>query len=303
MIHSVDFLKKVVDSVPEHIAVLNKRGAILFTNRAWNTFGQENGCPANRDWSTTNYLDICDSAAGMGDEYGRSASEGIRKVINNDSATFSFEYPCHGPAQKRWFTLNASGLAHRKGRYVVITHVDITNRKLAEEQVQNLSRVDGLTGLFNRRHFDVFLREEWRRCIRLGLPITLVFIDIDHFKILNKTYGHQYGDDCLVEISNILGGYAQRPGDIAARYGGEELALVFANATKESILPRILNLKTRIEQLGLPNRASPVSSHLTVSMGVATMVPARGTNQELLLRQANMLLFRAKANGRDRVEY
>ena len=219
MIRSFEFLKKVVDAISEHIVVIDERGAILFTNRAWNTFGQENDSVIHDDWTGINYLFVCDHAADRGDEYGKKVSTGIRDVIQG-KASFYFEYPCHSPDRKRWFMMSVSGFEHNQSRYIIISHRNITERKLAEEYALSLSQIDGLTSLFNRRYFDTFFADEWKRCSRLGLPLTLAMLDIDHFKLLNDTYGHQYGDECLIKIGGVIKKYTKRPGDISARYGG-----------------------------------------------------------------------------------
>lgn len=302
MLKSYEFLKKIIDSIAEHIVVLDLHGEILFTNRAWNAFAQENQCLIYDDWTRLNYLAVCDEAAKMGDEYGKKASAGIRDVIDG-LPSFYFEYPCHSPDRKRWFMMTAKIFEYDSCRYCLISHINITERKIAEEYALNLSQVDGLTGLFNRRHFDLFFHDEWKRCSRLGLPITLAMIDIDHFKLLNDTYGHQSGDQCLIMLSSVIARYAKRPGDIAARYGGEEFVMVFGNSTNEMIMPTISELMNEIRSLNIPNRQSPTSPTLTVCMGIATAYPSRDATEDELIKKADTLLYKAKENGRNRIEY
>jgi diguanylate cyclase (GGDEF)-like protein len=302
MIRSFEFLKKVIDSISEHIAVIDEQGVIRFTNRAWNNFGRANGCSIADDWIGINYLLVCDNAGKKGDEYGEKASLGIRSVING-AASFSLEYPCHSPTDKRWFMMSTTTFEHHQRMFFIISHANITKRKLAEEYALSLSRIDGLTSLFNRRHFDAFFAEEWRRCSRLRLPITLAMMDIDHFKLLNDTYGHQYGDECLKKIATVLKKFAKRPGDISARYGGEEFVLVFGNSTVEKILPILHKLKAEIIDLNLPNKSSPTLPYVTITIGVATTYPSQESEKESLLEKADMLLYKGKANGRNRIEY
>ena len=192
MDQSYEFLSFVLDAITESIVVINPLGEIKYVNRSWAQFGQSNsadGTPtisnakdACQIWIGMNYLDVCDSAAAMGDEFGSVAGKGIRGVISKNEDTFYFEYPCHSPNEKRWFTMRVTPLKLEKLNYFVISHQDITERKLAEDKVMSLAKLDGLTNIPNRRAFDEFLADEWQRCARLKKPISLAIIDIDHFK-------------------------------------------------------------------------------------------------------------------------
>jgi len=158
-------------------------------------------------------------------------------------------------------------------RYFVISHQNITERKLAEEEVQNLARTDGLTNIANRRTFDSLLHEEWRRCHRLKKPICLALLDLDHFKLLNDGYGHQAGDDCLIMVGELLKEFAKRPADICARYGGEEFVVVWGDTTLSQARKLSQKLLRKIASLNIPNKNSPVEPYLTASIGLAEMVP------------------------------
>ncbi|QSV45952.1 sensor domain-containing diguanylate cyclase [Geobacter benzoatilyticus] len=296
-----ELLEKVIHSLPDHIVVLDSKGRIVFTNQAWNRFGSENHYPQDTGWEGVNYLEVCVRAAQAGDEFGKQAAMGINAVTRGEER-FQLEYPCHSPSQKRWFLMNVIGVEHDGSRYVAISHINITLRKLAEEHAHNLSRTDGLTGLFNRRHFDNFLSEEWKRAARLGLPLTVAMIDIDHFKLLNDTYGHQYGDQCLIKVAEVLKHYARRPGDICARYGGEEFVLVFGNSTLEMVLPELHNLLDEVRALQLPNANAPTAKTVTVSIGAAAWRPLPGTNASAAIEAADAALYRAKNGGRNRIE-
>ncbi|TSK06856.1 MAG: sensor domain-containing diguanylate cyclase [Geobacter sp.] len=297
-----ELLEKVIHSLPDHIAVLDSKGYIVFTNQAWNRFGAKNCRVQKAGWEGVNYLQICEEAARSGDEFGQRATIGITNVIRGEEC-FQLEYPCHSPNEKRWFMMNVVGLEHAGSRYVAISHVDITLRKLAEEHAYNLSQTDGLTGLFNRRHFDDFLRDEWKRCTRLRLPLTVVMIDIDHFKLLNDTYGHQYGDKCLIKVAGVLKHYARRPTDICARYGGEEFVLAFGNCTAEAIRQELGKLMEEIRGLQLPNAKAPTASTVTVSMGVSTQYPRTETKGSVAVGEADAALYTAKQGGRNRIEF
>jgi diguanylate cyclase (GGDEF)-like protein len=302
MIESYEFLRRVIDAITEHIVVIDQNGAILFVNRSWTSFGNQNNCLiVDSSWQNINYLDVCNSAAAMGDEFGALAADGLRAVINNTEPLFYLEYPCHGPREKRWFMMRVSPFSMGQTRCFVVSHQNITERKLAEEQVLNLSRLDGLTGIGNRRRFDEFLHAEWNRCTRLGLPISLAIIDIDHFKLLNDTYGHLAGDDCLKAVGTALKAFANRPGDLCARYGGEEFAIIHGNTTLQQARLLAEQVLEAIRGLGIANEKSPTSPTMTASIGVAAMYPDQVSTETELIEAADKRLYQAKNQGRNRV--
>ena len=299
---SYEFLRLILDTVTEHIVVIDEAGSIRYVNKSWKAFGKKNACTAGDHWDGLNYLKECDKAASMGDHFGSMAGDGIRSVIGKKQPVFYFEYPCHSPREKRWFMMRVTPFQIDESRYFVISHQNITERKLAEEEVLNLAKIDGLTGIPNRRTFDEFLHEEWRRCMRLKKPISLAIIDIDHFKLLNDTYGHQKGDECLVKVGTLLKEFANRPGDICARYGGEEFVLVWGDTSLDAAKKMALQFTHRLIELGIPHDKSPTSPYLTVSIGLACMVPYPDAIENELVGMADRLLYKAKGSGRNRVE-
>lgn len=186
-------------------------------------------------------------------------------------------------------------------QYFVISHQNITERKLAEEQLINLARIDGLTNISNRRSFDDFLKNEWQRCLRLKKALSLVITNIDHFKLLNDTYGHQMGDSCLIAVAKILKTFVNRPSDLCARYGGEEFAVIWGDATLEQSNILANKLLQRISDLKIQNENSPTTNHLTASIGLASMVPHQGSQEKELIDKADRLLYMAKTAGRNRI--
>jgi len=225
MEYSDEFLRAVLDSVDVGVAVIEGDGTIVFVNDRWITFGQRNGVPDTVQWLGVNYLAVCEEAAETGDCLALEAVQGIKQVLNSGRHSFSLEYPCHSDEEKRWFMMRVSCLVSDGKRFCVLSHQNITERKLAEEKVLNLSRQDGLTGLYNRRYFDEFYKQEWNRCLRQSLPITLVLLDIDHFKSVNDIYGHQMGDQHLRSVAQCANSFAKRSSDICARYGGGRVRL------------------------------------------------------------------------------
>lgn len=303
MIESYEFLKLVTDSINEHIVVIDRVGNIQFFNKAWAAFGWENSASNQTQWQEINYLKVCDDSAAMGDEFGAKAAQGIREVIRQERNAFYLEYPCHGPDEKRWFMMRVTPCNWQGNPYFIISHQNITERKLAEEATLKLSRIDGLTNIANRRYFDEFLDMEWRHCARLKLPISLAIMDLDHFKLLNDYYGHLAGDDCLKKIGEVLNQFCNRPGDICARYGGEEFALVFGNTMVDESLALVNKLVDAIEDLKIPNVNSPIKPTVTVSVGLAMMYPNPGCTAQDLIRVADRLLYQAKEGGRNRVMF
>jgi diguanylate cyclase (GGDEF)-like protein len=301
MIESHDFLKSVIDTIIDHIVVIDSEGSILFVNQAWREFGRDNACRTDKEWIDINYLEECDKASEMGDGFGAEAASGIRAVIKGDKEKFFFEYACHSPEKKRWFMMCVARFMLQEKFYYVISHQNITERKLAEQEVLNLSRIDGLTDLPNRRYFNEFLGNEWKRCLRFGLPISLAIIDLDHFKLLNDTYGHQAGDECLKLIGGALKKFSRRPSDICARYGGEEFAIIYGGTSLDHARKIILMLLDEIRSLKIPNENSPILPILTASIGLATMQPKTKNNEIDLIDNADKLLYSAKKNGRNQL--
>jgi diguanylate cyclase (GGDEF)-like protein len=170
----------------------------------------------------------------------------------------------------------------------------------ANHSLHILSYLDGLTGVANRRHFDEYLEQEWRRAIRKGSSIALILLDIDHFKRLNDSAGHQFGDECLRRVAETLIAGVRRAGDLAARYGGEEFAVILPDAQTEWVLGFAEDIRQRVEQLGIPHPESPEGC-LTVSLGVAVAYPGGPDEATKMVAMADRALYRAKEEGRNRV--
>ncbi|HID07947.1 MAG TPA: GGDEF domain-containing protein [Armatimonadetes bacterium] len=167
------------------------------------------------------------------------------------------------------------------------------------EEVERLATTDGLTGLYEHRYFQEALENELRRGLRYKHPTSLMMIDIDHFKELNDTYGHQVGDDVLRRLAEVLRSQA-REHDIVARYGGEEFALLLPVTPKEGALAAAARLRHAVEVT--PFRAREETIHITVSVGIATC-PSDATTRDTLIDKADQALYAAKRRGRNRVCY
>jgi diguanylate cyclase (GGDEF)-like protein len=168
----------------------------------------------------------------------------------------------------------------------------------ATRQLADLATTDGLTGLSNRRGFDLAFRREWRRALREHVPLSLLLVDLDHFKLLNDALGHSAGDACLTEVARIIGAAARRPGDVPARYGGEEFAVVMPDTDSHTARFMAERLRAAIAARALAHPASR-AGRVTASVGAATIIPDETTLPTLLVEQADSALYRAKACGRD----
>jgi len=200
----------------------------------------------------------------------------------------------------RAMDLTLTPMHGREPLFVALLH-DITHHKQSENALQRAALLDPLTKIANRRHFDSFLEKEWQRAIRSGEPLSLIVLDVDHFKLYNDTLGHAAGDACLQQVAASLQAHALRPTDLAARYGGEEFVLLFAETSAENAAALAESIRYRIEALRQPNPRSPTSQWITVSIGVATMAPTQLDAIESLFVAADRAMYRAKEAGRNQV--
>ncbi len=172
--------------------------------------------------------------------------------------------------------------------------------KRHRDLLEELAFIDGLTGIANRRRFDEMLADEWRRCSRSGKPISLILMDIDHFKAYNDNYGHGGGDECLRRVALALENAVQRPGDTVARYGGEEFAYILPetdSAGAEAVAGVLLDA---VRQLNEKHEFSSAAPMVTISAGVATVVPTAQQVPQTLIEAADVFLYQAKEAGRNR---
>ncbi len=193
--------------------------------------------------------------------------------------------------------------------YLVMTRLDMTPMvekglalERANEQLLRLSTTDGLTGIANRRMFDQSLLTEWQRCSRNRSSLSLLMIDIDHFKRYNDHYGHQTGDECLRQVGRILVLCAKRSGELVARYGGEEFAILLPGTEAQEAMAIAQRCVQQLESARIPHADSPVSAWLSISVGVASLVGSPGALRSSLLEQADSALYCAKKAGRARAD-
>jgi diguanylate cyclase (GGDEF)-like protein len=172
--------------------------------------------------------------------------------------------------------------------------------RLSNEKLASLILTDGLTGVANRRCFDQSLAREWSRASRIGQSLALAMIDVDWFKNFNDRYGHLAGDECLRSVAQLLKTAVRRDTDLAARYGGEEFALLCPGTDVDALTRQAQALCGLLAQSAARNEASPYG-RVTVSIGVAALVPQEGQSPELLIELADKALYQAKRLGRNQV--
>ncbi|MGB8687231.1 MAG: GAF domain-containing protein [Microcoleus sp.] len=210
-----------------------------------------------------------------------------------------------------WISINSQPLFHLHQSLpyaVVTTFADITERKQVEEMLRNqaqrdrlIATTDGLTQVANRRCFDRRLQSEWPTLIEGQKLLSLIMLDVDYFKRYNDCYGHQAGDLCLVKVASSAALAVRRSSDLLARYGGEEFAVILPHTDAAGAISVAESIQKAIRDLGIPHQQSEVSEIVTVSMGIATVIPSLGSSPDELVALADQALYDAKQQGRDRI--
>ncbi|MBN2618961.1 MAG: diguanylate cyclase [Spirochaetales bacterium] len=173
--------------------------------------------------------------------------------------------------------------------------------ELKNVTLEQLTMEDGLTALGNRRCLDITLDAEWVRGMRSKQPLSLIMIDIDHFKLFNDTYGHQEGDICLKRVASALKTTLKRQCDIVARYGGEEFIAVLPDTDSEGASQVATRMLHAVDLLEMTHSSSPTAPNVTVSLGVATVIPVKNSLPEFLIKAVDKALYKAKNSGRNRL--
>lgn len=175
---------------------------------------------------------------------------------------------------------------------------ELTELRANNNRLEDLSIKDSLTGISNRRHFDQYIETSFKSSMRSGKPLSLIMIDIDHFKLYNDNYGHQKGDDCITRVARTMASTVKRPMDLAARYGGEEFAVVLNETDKDGAMIVAQKIKNDINELFLPHEYSYIAPHITLSLGVA-IIPNHSYSIKEFINRADKALYKAKKSGRN----
>ncbi|RJG15519.1 diguanylate cyclase [Massilia cavernae] len=287
-------LRTIVDSMVEGLMIIEASGRIQYANPAC---GRYLGCtPEALEKKSLDDLLCAPVAQEYLDYFARCAEEpefapqpGAREVIVRR---------CDGSGRAMDLTL--APMAMHETLFIGLLH-DITHHKQSETALQRAALLDPLTKIANRRHFDSFIELEWQRAVRSGEPLSLVVLDVDHFKLYNDTLGHPAGDIALQQVAGVLQAHALRVTDLAARYGGEEFVVLFAATPAADAAALAETIRAEVEALQMPHPRSPSSGSITVSIGVATMVPTQLDDVEKLFVAADRAMYGAKEAGRNRV--
>lgn len=235
----------------------------------------------------------------------------LSKIMNGAS-----NYACETSKEKagatRHFIVTAKPLRAAKGKVVGIVESfqEITALKQVEkaleesnQQLETLSITDGLTGIANRRRFDQVLAQEQARHARSGAELSLIMLDIDHFKAFNDCYGHVKGDECLRQVTQVIARCAARPADLAARYGGEEFVCILPETDSSGALAIAEKIRLGIIARAIPHQESQVAEYVTASLGVATVQGIPGGGPGDIVALADAQLYLAKSSGRNQVKF
>ncbi|WP_197046458.1 diguanylate cyclase domain-containing protein [Planktothrix paucivesiculata] len=172
--------------------------------------------------------------------------------------------------------------------------------QIANQHLQRLVMIDGLTQVANRRRFDEYFLQEWKRAAQEQQPLGLILCDVDYFKNYNDTYGHLAGDESLIKVAQVLCETVCRPGDLVARYGGEEFAIILPQTSVKQAIQVADMIIQNLESLEIPHQTSLISSNLTVSIGIASLIPSVDSPFQVLIEATDQALYQAKAEGRNR---
>ena len=308
----LQLLESVLEAVSVGAVVLDANGRIVLWNR-W--MARHSGCASHKAVGT-DLFDLLPELRG-----GRVQAAVTQALRNNFSSLLSqtlnrspfplFANPAaeaRGERMQQAVAVTPLTLP-MSGRHCLIQLSDVSmaagREKLLREQTELLRMQtfsDGLTGVANRRAFDVAIDREVRRAKRAGSMVSLLMIDIDYFKPYNDHYGHQQGDQCLIQVASALQAQLQRSVDMLARYGGEEFAVILPDNDPRQALHMAGTLHGRIVRLALPHEyAGGPDKQITVSIGVATLMPDRHGDVAALIGAADHALYGAKRQGRNRI--
>jgi diguanylate cyclase (GGDEF)-like protein/PAS domain S-box-containing protein len=290
--------KALIDSLPAHIALLDDQGVIVDVNNQWRRFGEQNGLGDERSGVGSNYIAICEAASGACAVEAPAIACGLRDVLAGERQTFVLEYPCHSPTEQRWFRVAANRLrpsndapVNARGEGAVVMHVDITERKLAELELDALVNRDRLTNLLTRNGFTKALGERLKRID--GSPrAVLAMFDIKDLRDINDSHGFQAGDQLLIEIARWLEQHAGDQG-LVGRIAGDEFSVLLPLTPGADPHARIEALQ-RISQHVFLNPDSGIEIALDIGY---TVVGDSPPSAEELLHQAELALFQHPPHG------
>lgn len=296
------FLQQVIDTIPSAVFVKDTEGRFLLVNQAAATiYGTTPVAMLGyTDWDfNRNPIQV------------QQFARDNERIMQHKEFSLITDQPIEHPhLGVRWYQTVISPFVDLNGvvRGIIGNSIDISDRRQMEEalrranlELERLATIDGLTQVANRRRFDTYLLQEWRRSQREHHPLALILLDVDFFKTYNDTYGHQQGDVCLQRIAQVAQQTVQRPADLVARYGGEEFAVILPTTNENGAIAVAHRLQAAIQSLAIPHSQSPISSVITLSMGITSQIPLLGRSPAGLIAKADEALYQAKQRGRNQV--
>jgi diguanylate cyclase (GGDEF)-like protein/PAS domain S-box-containing protein len=299
-LESERFNKATIDALNKRICVLDEKGRILAVNKAWRDFDISIGM-ANEatKWQGVNYLSTCDRASGNGADEIHKLSEGLRAVIRGEKEEFGLTYPTDRGTETLWFDVKVTRFGQEGPRRVVVAHEDITAAKNAEKHLSYLAHHDALTGLANRVMFYDRLKQAVLLAKRNRWIVCVLFIDLDHFKIVNDTLGHNMGDKVLKLATKRIQ-ECLRTSDIIGRLGSDEFGIALPNL--RSALDAGLVAEKIKFSLASPFNLDGAEITISASIGIA-LSPLENYDADSLISGADTAMYRAKELGRNNFQY
>ena len=286
----------ILDVLPEHIAIIDRNGTITTTNRAWDEFARRNVRKPERLFKGGNYLDVLEKLANRGKKQRANFLLGIREILSGSLEEFSMEIFSINDGRKAWFLSRGTSLIGKDNeQYVIITHAPITDLKEAENEVQKLAYFDNLTGLPNRLMLNDRLLHALDWAHRQDESLAVMFLDLDHFKVINDSLGHAAGDELLKSVAKRLTG-CTRKSDTVARLGGDEFIILLPNIKH---FGDVTNLANKVlHAISRPFRIKGREIYTSTSVGIS-FFPDDANDAEALIRNADLAMYQAKERGRN----
>ena len=308
--HRLRVLRSVLGAVNLGVVVIDPEGRVVL----WNAWMSRHSGLAQADVVGARFLAACPELRGgrVDSAIGQALRDNFASLVSQSLNKAPFALHANAAAAARGERLQQAvevtpieveGAPRHCLVQISDVSVAVAREKLLREQAMVLRSqtfADGLTGIANRRHFDVAMEKEHRRAKRSGAALSLLMIDIDHFKAYNDHYGHQKGDQCLIQVAAALAAMLKRPCDLMARYGGEEFAVILPELDIGQAGQIAEAIRARALELAIPHARNDAVPYVTVSIGVTSQRPAAPVDIEALIGAADRALYDAKNAGRNR---